>query len=101
INGNFSETAGLSTPYIIYDPQPQVAGWESLVPAAQCPVVTTGFGGLGPDDRTHKVARYLKPDCRTNFTSEYGETASNINTIPASRQMSPQATTMTALLAPI
>jgi hypothetical protein len=79
INGNFSEAAPYAT---IYDPQP-VTGTTCASAPADC------------------VAGYMLPQYRPSFTTEYGETGNNVNTIPASRQMTPQATTMAALLAPI
>jgi hypothetical protein len=88
INGNFSEVAGLATPFTIYDPQPNATWVSAFTPTSGCPSLTY-------------VAGYLTPACRPSFTSEYGETGNNVNSIPTARQMSPQATTMAALLAPI
>jgi hypothetical protein len=85
INGNFSEAAPYAT---IYDPQPTAAWVSSFTGTPACPTLTYTAG-------------YLNYACRPSFTSEYNETGNNVNTIPASRQMSPQSTTMIALLAPI
>jgi len=69
--GNFSEAAPYAT---LYDPLPQVAGWESKVNPTLCP---------NPD---HSYTNgFLQYQCRPSFTSEYGETGSGVNTIPASR----------------
>lgn len=100
IAGNFSETANpsLTAPTILYDPQPQAAGWEGQVSPTLCPVVTSGFAGLGPDDPGNRVGGYLKPNCRPSFSSEYGTN----NTIPASRLPAASAAmVMMADLAPI
>jgi len=94
INGNFSEVAvgsGVTSPTTIYDPQPTAAWVSAWTPTTACPTLVYTAG-------------YLNYPCRPSFTSEYNETgaAGNpVNTIPASRQMNPQATTMIALLAPI
>jgi len=88
INGNFSEVAGLASPVIIYDPQPTAAWVSAFTPTTACPTLTYTAG-------------YLNAPCRPSFTSEYGETGSNVNTIPASRQMNPQSTVMIANLASI
>jgi hypothetical protein len=91
INGNFSEVAvgsGVTSPTTIYDPQPTAAWVSAWTPTTNCPKLVYTAG-------------YLNYPCRPSFTSEYGETGNNVNTIPASRQMNPQATTMIALLAPI
>jgi hypothetical protein len=90
INGNFSEAAPYAT---IYDPQPNATWVSNFAPTAACPSLTNS------SSFTASVAGYLVPACRPSFTSEYGETGSNVNTIPTSRQMNPQATTMIALLA--
>jgi hypothetical protein len=84
IGGNFSEAASLAT---IYDPQPTAAWVSSFTPTANCPALIYTAG-------------YLNYPCRPSFTSEYGETGSNVNTIPMARQ-SFAATTMIANLAPI
>ncbi len=67
--GNFSEAAPYTT---LYDPQPTAAWVAAFVPTTACPalVYTNGF---------------LNYKCRPSFTSEYGETGNNVNTIPASR----------------
>ena len=85
INGNFSEAASLAT---IYDPQPTAAWVSAFTPTANCPALVYTAG-------------YLNYACRPSFTSEYGETGSGVNTIPTSRLMNPQATTMIANLASI
>ncbi|MGB0066054.1 MAG: TonB-dependent receptor, partial [Terracidiphilus sp.] len=69
--GNFSEAAPYAT---LYDPQPQVPGWESQVNPVLCP---------NPDNSY--TNGYLQYQCRPSFTSEYGETGSGVNTIPTSR----------------
>ncbi len=97
IAGNFSEVPATftnpsgSTTYngSIYDPQPQVAGWESLVNPTTCPSPDTSY-----------TSGYLNYACRPTFTAEYGETGSNVNTIPASR-ISSAAATMIANLSKI
>jgi hypothetical protein len=90
IGGNFSEIANLATTNptikydpILYDPQP-IAG--ATLPAG-CTTSSTVNG-------------YLIPSCRPSFTQEYGETGSNVNTIPTSR-LSYAASTMIANLAAI
>ena len=70
-SGNFSEAAGVAT---LYDPQPQAPGWQSQVNPALCPSPNTSY-----------TNGYLQYQCRPSFTSEYGETGNNVNTIPASR----------------
>ncbi|MGA3011536.1 MAG: carboxypeptidase regulatory-like domain-containing protein [Terracidiphilus sp.] len=106
ILGNFSEvpttiTSGSKTyDSHIYDPQPQVTGWESQVSPTLCPVVTPGFTGLGPDDPGNSTAGYVNFNCRPSFTAEYGETGNNVNTIPTGRQ-STAAQTMIANLSTI
>jgi len=85
INGNFSEAAPYAT---IYDPQPTAAWVSAFAPTTACPTLTYTAG-------------YLNAPCRPSFTSEYGETGSGVNTIPASRQMNPQSTVMIANLASI
>jgi hypothetical protein len=95
ISGNFSEvptsiTSGTKTyDTHIYDPLPQVPGWESLVNPAICPSPDTSY-----------TAGYLNFPCRPSFTAEYGETGSNVNTIPASR-LSSASKTMIANLSAI
>jgi hypothetical protein len=69
--GNFSEAAGVAP---LYDPQPQVAGWQGTVNPTLCP---------NPNIPT--VNGYVAFQCRPTFTAEYGETGANVNTIPASR----------------
>jgi hypothetical protein len=86
IGGNFSEAVSKT---ILYDPLPQVAGWESLVNPTTCPSPDTSY-----------TSGYLNYACRPSFTAEYGETGSNVNTIPASRQ-SAAAQTMIANLSKI
>jgi hypothetical protein len=81
IGGNFSEAASQAT---IYDPQPTAAWVSAFTPTTACPVLAYTAG-------------YLNYNCRPSFTSEYGETGSNINTIPLARQ-SPAAQTMIANL---
>ena len=91
INGNFSEVAvgsGVTSPTTIYDPQPTATWVSAGTPTTACPTLTYTAG-------------YLNYPCRPSFTSEYGESGANVNTIPTARQMNPQATTMIALLAPI
>jgi len=85
IGGNFSEAVSKTT---LYDPLPQVAGWESMVNPKTCP---------SPDAASSWTSGYLDYACRPSFTAEYGETGSNVNTIPAGRQ-SPAAQTMIANL---
>jgi len=95
IAGNFSEiptsiTIGTKTyDTHIYDPLPQVAGWEGLVSPTLCP---------NPDGSY--TAGYLQYQCRPSFTAEYGETGNNVNTVPAGRQ-STAAKTMIANLSNI
>ncbi len=69
--GNFSEAAPYAT---LYDPQPQVPGWESQVNPTLCP---------NPDNSY--TNGYLQYQCRPSFTAEYGQTGNNVNTIPTSR----------------
>ncbi len=85
IGGNFSEAASKTT---LYDPLPQMAGWESLVNPTTCPL---------PDAASSRTSGYLNYACRPSFTAEYGETGSNVNTVPAGRQ-STAAQTMIANL---
>ncbi len=68
---NFSEAAPYST---LYDPQPQVTGWQSLVNPTLCPNPNNSY-----------TDGYLQYQCRPSFTSEYGESGSGVNTIPGSR----------------
>ncbi len=84
INGNFSEAASNTT---IYDPAPTVPASQWYTPSAACPALTYTSG-------------YLNYQCRPSFTQEYGETGSNVNTIPASR-IAFASSTMIANLAPI
>ena len=85
INGNFSEVVSANTGNTtLYDPQP-------VMPFA----FPNGCNTAAPS-----VNGYLIPSCRPSFTQEYGETGSNVNTIPTSR-ISPQAAKMIANLAPI
>ena len=108
IGGNFSEVPATfkspdgKTSYngTIYDPQPQVTGWENSVNLNTCKVVTTGFTGIAPDDPGNRTSGYLNYGCRPSFTSEYGETGNNVNTIPAGRIAS-ASSTMIANLATI
>ncbi len=51
---------------------------QCIHPHRQCPTLTYTAG-------------YLNYACRPSFTSEYGETGSNVNTIPASRLPSTSA----------
>ncbi len=69
--GNFSEAAGVAT---LYDPQPLAPGWQGQVNPTLCPSPNTSY-----------TNGYLQYQCRPSFTAEYGETGSNVNTIPASR----------------
>ena len=69
--GNFSEAAGVHT---LYDPQPVAPGWQGQVNPTLCPSPNTSY-----------TNGYLQYQCRPRFTAEYGETGSNVNTIPASR----------------
>ncbi len=69
IGGNFSEAASLAT---IYDPQPNATWVSNFTPTTACPTLAYTAG-------------YLNYACRPSFTSEYGETGSGVNTIPASR----------------
>ena len=69
INGNFSEAAPYAT---IYDPQPNATWISNFTPTAACPTLAYTEG-------------YLNYACRPSFTSEYGETGTGVNTIPASR----------------
>jgi hypothetical protein len=84
IGGDFSEASAYAT---IYDPQPTAAWVSGFTPTAACPALAYTSG-------------YLNYNCRPSFTSEYGETGSSANTIPASRQ-SVAATTMIANLSKI
>jgi hypothetical protein len=84
INGNFSEAASIAT---IYDPAPTVPSGQWFTPTAACPTLTYTNG-------------FLNYPCRPSFTQEYGETGSNVNTIPSTR-IAPAASTMLALLKPI
>jgi hypothetical protein len=84
IGGNFSEASPYAT---IYDPQPTAAWVNSFTPTTACPALAYTAG-------------YLNFNCRPSFTSEYGETGSNINTIPVGRQ-SPAAMTMIGNLSKI
>ncbi len=58
----------------LYDPQPQVAGWQGMVNPTLC-----------PNPNIPLVNGYVAWQCRPTFTAEYGETGTGINTIPASR----------------
>jgi Carboxypeptidase regulatory-like domain/TonB dependent receptor len=69
--GNFSEAASVAT---LYDPQPQAPGWQGQVNPTLCPSPNTSY-----------TNGYLQYQCRPSFTAEYGETGTNVNTIPASR----------------
>jgi carboxypeptidase family protein len=69
--GNFSEAASVAT---LYDPQPVAPGWQGQVNPTLCPSPNTSY-----------TNGYLQYQCRPSFTAEYGETGSNVNTIPASR----------------
>lgn len=73
ITGNFSETAGV-TNGTLYDPAPTVPSsqWIGTINTTLCPALAYTSG-------------YLNYSCRPSFTNEYGETGSNVNTIPASR----------------
>jgi len=84
INGNFSETTGVTT---LYDPAPTVPSSQWFTPSAACPALTYTSG-------------YLNYQCRPSFTQEYGETGAGVNTIPAARIAAASAT-MIANLAPI
>ena len=75
INGNFSEAAPYAT---IYDPQPNATWVSAFTPTTNCPALTYTAG-------------YLNYACRPSFTSEYGETGTGVNTIPASRLPSTSA----------
>ena len=85
IDGNFSEVAsGLSAGNtVLYDPAPATpysatSGWGATLNASLCPSSAFANG-------TVYTNGYLNYSCRPTFTSEYGETGSNINTIPTSR----------------
>jgi len=69
--GNFSEAASVAT---LYDPQPQAPGWQGKVNPALCPNPNGSY-----------TNGYLQYQCRPSFTSEYGETGTGVNTIPAAR----------------
>lgn len=84
IAGNFSEAASVTT---LYDPQPTAAWVSAFTPTTACPTLTYTSG-------------YLNYNCRPSFTSEYGETGTNINTIPSGVQ-STAAQTMIANLSKI
>ena len=66
--GNFSEAASVAT---LYDPQPVAPGWQGQVNPTLCPSPNTSY-----------TNGYLQYQCRPSFTAEYGETGSNVNTIP-------------------
>jgi len=70
-SGNFSEAASVAT---LYDPQPVAPGWQGQVNPTLCPSPNTSY-----------TNGYLQYQCRPSFTAEYGETGTNVNTIPASR----------------
>jgi len=70
-SGNFSEAAGVAT---LYDPQPVAPGWQGQVNPTLCPSPNTSY-----------TNGYLQYQCRPSFTNEYGETGTNVNTIPGSR----------------
>ena len=76
IAGNFSEVAsGLSkSNTVLYDPAPTIPSsqWIGTINTALCPTLSYTSG-------------YLNYSCRPSFTNEYGETGSNVNTIPAAR----------------
>lgn len=82
--GNFSEAqaseaalpANTANPhqFDLYDPQPQVTGWQGQVNPTLC-----------PNPNIPLVNGYVAWQCRPTFTAEYGETGANVNTIPASR----------------
>ena len=82
--GNFSEAAAAESAlpantanphqFDLYDPQPQVTGWQGLVNPTIC-----------PNPNIPLVNGYVAWQCRPTFTAEYGETGANVNTIPASR----------------
>jgi Carboxypeptidase regulatory-like domain/TonB dependent receptor len=70
--GNFSEPALAGvTNSILYDPAPTVPSsqWIGSINSALCPTLSYSNG-------------YLNYPCRPSFTNEYGETGSNVNTIP-------------------
>jgi Carboxypeptidase regulatory-like domain/TonB dependent receptor len=68
--GDFHEAAATAT---LYDPQPQVPGWETNVNHTLCPSPDTSY-----------TNGYLQYQCRPTFTSEYTEAGAG-NVIPASR----------------
>jgi hypothetical protein len=74
-NGNFSEAAAAST--VLYDPSPTIPSsqWIGTINPTLCPAITPAS----------YINGYLSYSCRPSFTNEYGETGSNINTIPATR----------------
>ena len=84
INGNFSEAASNTT---LYDPAPTVPSSQWYTPTTACPALVYTSG-------------YLNYQCRPSFTQEYGETGSNVNTIPLSR-IAFASSTMIANLAPL
>jgi hypothetical protein len=107
IAGNFSEVAsGLTSGNtVLYDPSPAVPSsqWIGTINPTLCPTLTYTSG-------------YLNYSCRPSFTNEYGETGSNVNTIPAARiataasimmknwqpvaaQVTPTASSLAAILA--
>jgi hypothetical protein len=86
IGGNFSEATSYAT---LYDPAPTVASssWIGTINTKLCPTLAYTSG-------------YLNYACRPSFTNEYGETGSNVNTIPAGR-LSSASKTMIANLSTI
>ena len=75
IGGNFSEVVSATTGNTtLYDPAPAVPSsqWIGTINTAQCPTLLYTNG-------------YLNYACRPSFTNEYGETGSNVNTIPTAR----------------
>jgi hypothetical protein len=97
VGGNFSEvpvsitSGGKVYDTELYDPLPQVTGWESHVNPAYC---------ANPDSLTNWTTGYLNYSCRPTFTAEYGETGTGVNTIPTAR-IAHAASVMMADLAPI
>ncbi|MGD0096894.1 MAG: carboxypeptidase regulatory-like domain-containing protein [Terracidiphilus sp.] len=90
IAGNFSEVAsGLTkSNTVLYDPAPATpysaaSGWGATLDPVACPA--SSFTSIGGNPPPAYSSGYLIYSCRPSFTNEYGETGSNINTIPATR----------------
>ena len=96
IDGNFSEVRRLSRSQC--RPLHGSSTIRSLGRAGSVPGQSHDLSDC-PD--TSYTSGYLNYACRPSFTSEYGETGSNVNTIPASRHLTSAPQTMIAILSQI